>query len=186
MIVYRFKVTFEDLDEVERTIDIRAGQTFRDLYRVLIESIKFEPTTTGSFYISGDNWRKGREITNAEKDDQLQMSDSKLNSFVNDPHQKILLVTHDEMEWTLRIQLFKIHKADAALVYPQCVKSVGIAPKQTKVVTIGLATNEFEELVDEIVSEEEQPDISEMGFDDGGEAEENEDESEEVVDEDED
>lgn len=166
MIVYRFKVTFEDVDEVERTIDIRANQTFTDMYRAIVESIGFDPNITASFYISGDNWRKGREITNAHKDDTLMMSDCKLNSFVNDPHQKMLLVTHDEMEWTLRVQLFKIQKAEETVAYPVCVKSVGTAPKQSKIISIGLATNEFEEMVDEIVREEEEHDISEMGFDD--------------------
>jgi Plasmid pRiA4b ORF-3-like protein len=167
MIVYRFKVIFEEVDEVERMIDIRANQTFRDFYRAIIESIKFDANVEASFFISGDNWRKGKEITSSDKEGVLQMADCKLNRFVNDPHQKIMLSTHDQMEWALRIQLFKIHQADNALAYPLCIKSIGVAPKQNKVVTIGLATNEFEELVDEIISEEEQPDISEMGFDDG-------------------
>lgn len=184
MILYRFKITFEDVDDVERVVDIRANQTFRDLYRIIVESILFDPLITASFYISGDNWRKGREITNADKGEEvLQMGNSKLNTFVNDPHQKILLITHDVMEWTLRLQLIKIQKADEAKVYPSVVKTVGVAPAQKKVVSIGLATNEFEAMVDEIVREEEEPDISEMGFDDGGA---DEDDVDTVVDGDED
>lgn len=166
MIVYRFKVVFEDVDDVERMIEIRAGQTFRDLYSCIVESIKFDPKITASFYMSGDNWRKGQEITNAEIEGAIQMTDARMNAFVNDPHQKILLVTHDELEWTLRVQLFKIEKANAALVYPRVVKTIGEPPKQKKVTGIGLATNEFEELVDDIVSEAEEPDVSDMGFDD--------------------
>lgn len=184
MILYRFKVTFEDVDEVECIIDIRANQTFRDLYRIIVESIKFDPSITASFFISGDNWRKGKEITNAEVDDVLQMSNCKLNTFVNDPHQKMLLITHDEMEWTLRIQLFKIQKADDAAVYPQLIRMTGVAPKQFNIVSIGLATNEFEELVDEIVSEQEEPDISQMGFDDEEPAPDDDDEDVEADDDD--
>lgn len=167
MIVYKFKVTFEDVDDVERVIEIRANQTFSDLYLSIVECIKFDPKFTASFFMSGDNWRKGREITNADNPDALQMSDCKLNSFVNDPHQKILLVTHDDFEWVLRVQLFKIEKANDSLVYPRCSRSLGEAPKQLKVTHIGQATNEFEELVDEIISEAEEPDTSEMGYDDG-------------------
>ncbi|MCB9261797.1 MAG: hypothetical protein H6607_05425 [Flavobacteriales bacterium] len=166
MIVYKFKVIFEDVDDVERHIEIRANQTFSDLYRSIVESIKFDPNITASFYMSGDNWRKGKEITNAEKAEVLQMADAKLNSFVNDPHQKILLITHDEMEWTLRVQLFGFQKDNGTDAFPKLVKSVGEAPKQKKITTIGLATNEFEKMVDEIVSEAEEPDVSEMGFDD--------------------
>ncbi len=166
MIAYRFKVTFEEVDDVERMIEIRANQTFRDLYSSIVENIKFNPTVTASFFMSGDNWRKGKEITNRETQGAIAMSDAKLNSFVNDPHQKILLITHDELEWVMRIQLFKIEKANAAFVYPRCVKTFGEAPKQTKINIIGSASNEFEELVDEIISESEDPDVSEMGIDD--------------------
>jgi len=166
MIVYRFKVTFEEVDEVERMIEIRAGQTFIDLHRAIVESIKFDPNITASFYVSGDSWRMGKEITNAENDEVVQMADAKLNAYVNDPHQRFLLVTHDELEWTLRVQLFKIERGDATQTYPRTVKTVGPPPKQKKVTQIGKATNEFEELVDDIILEaEEEPDISEMGID---------------------
>ncbi|MFT4522877.1 MAG: hypothetical protein ACI8ZN_001829 [Bacteroidia bacterium] len=166
MIIYRFKITFEDVDEVERIIEVRASQSFADLYKGIVESIKFNPDVTASFYISGDNWRKGKEITNADKEGVTQMAECKLNTQVNDPHQKILLITHDEMEWSFRIQLFKIQKSDVDMSFPVCIKSIGVAPKQTKIVTIGLATNEFEELVDDIIREAEEPDVSEMGMDD--------------------
>lgn len=165
MIIYRFKVTFEDVDDVERMIEIRANQTFRDLYHAIVDSIKFDQTITASFFMSGEYWRKGKEITNAEVEGVIQMSDAKLNSFVNDPHQKILLITHDDLEWTFRVQLFKIERANDQVVYPRLVKSIGEAPKQKKITQIGSATNEFEELVDEIISESEEPDVSEMGID---------------------
>tara|TARA_B100000745_G_scaffold253738_1_gene176103 strand:- start:393 stop:935 length:543 start_codon:yes stop_codon:yes gene_type:complete len=165
MIVYRFKVTFEEVDDVERMIEVRANQTFRDLYHAIVESIKFDPKVTASFFMSGDNWRKGKEITNADVEGSLQMTDCKLNAFMNDPHQRMLLYTHDELEWSFRVQLFKIERANAAIIYPQVVKSIGEAPKQKKVHVIGNATNEFEELVDEIISEAEEPDVSDMGID---------------------
>ncbi len=165
MIVYRFKVTFEDVDDVERMIDIRANQTFRDLYHAIVESIKFDPKITASFFMSGDNWRKGKEITNAEVEDVAQMAESKLNAHMNDPHQRMLLFTHDELEWAFRVQLFKIERANAALTYPLIAKSLGEAPKQKKISVVGGATNEFEELVDDIISEAEEPDVSDMGID---------------------
>ncbi|MFT5724604.1 MAG: hypothetical protein ACI9JN_001723 [Bacteroidia bacterium] len=165
MIVYKFKITFEDVDDVERMIEIRANQTFRDLYNAIVESIKFDPTISGSFYMSGDNWRKGKEITNADREDVTQMTDAKLNAYMDDPHQRMLLSTHDELEWAFRVQLFKIERANASIIYPRLAKVVGEAPKQKKINVIGNATNEFEELVDEIISEAEEPDVSEMGID---------------------
>ena len=165
MIVYRFKITFEEVDDVERMIEVRANQTFRDLYHAIVESIKFDPKITASFFMSGDNWRKGTEITNADVEGVLQMTDCKLNAFMNDPHQRMLMFTHDELEWSFRVQLFKIERANAAIIYPQVVKVVGEPPKQKKIHVIGNATNEFEELVDEIISEAEEPDVSDMEID---------------------
>ena len=167
MIVYKFKVTFEEVDDVERVIEITASQTFNDLYACIIDQIKFKADTLASFYVSGDAWRKGKEISNNPDRGAVLMSDAKLNTYVNDPHQRFLLITEDDLEWTLRIALFKIERGNPENSYPVCTKAVGEAPKQTKADKLGLATNEFEAMVDEIITDEdEELDISEMGFDD--------------------
>ena len=38
MALYRFRVTFEDYDEVMREIDIKSNQTFEDLHRAIHQS----------------------------------------------------------------------------------------------------------------------------------------------------
>ena len=63
MAIYRFKISFEDYDEVEREIDIKSIQTFEDLHRALHRSTGYPAEVSSSFYVSNDNWNKGQEIT---------------------------------------------------------------------------------------------------------------------------
>ena len=61
--VYRFRVTFEDYDEVTRDIEIKSTQFFSDLHACIQSSIGFDNLKPSSFYMSNDNWIKGQEIS---------------------------------------------------------------------------------------------------------------------------
>ena len=63
MAIYRFKVSFEDYDEVNRIIEIKSTQTFLDFHHCIQESIKFDNKHAASFFVSDDFWRKNDEIT---------------------------------------------------------------------------------------------------------------------------
>ncbi len=54
MALYRFKVTFEDYDDVTREIDIKSTQTFEDLHRAIHQSTGYNGEFPSSFYISND------------------------------------------------------------------------------------------------------------------------------------
>jgi hypothetical protein len=148
MAIYRFRVTFEDQDDVYREIEIRANQTFEDLHYALLESIGFDSKHEASFYMSDDFWRKGQEITLNPKpvddDDDVPrlkrkapaktMKQSKLAAFIEDPHQKIVYVYDFKANWILYLELVRIGSEDPKISYPKCVKSAGAAPKQYKLV----------------------------------------------------
>lgn len=157
MAVYKFKITFEDYDDIHRVIEIKSTQTFLDLHKAILDSIGFDQKQLASFYMSTDSWKKGQEITledMSEDDDDPSkkipvMAKSKLADYINDPHQKIIYV-YDFLEiWTLFIELTGIEmKEKAGQKYPVCSKSVGLAPKQyDKVQRFGLVDdNEFDEI----------------------------------------
>jgi hypothetical protein len=63
MALYRFRVTFEDYDDVSRDIDVKSNQTFEDLHKAIHQSTGYNPEYPSSFYISNDQWMKGEEIT---------------------------------------------------------------------------------------------------------------------------
>lgn len=149
MAVYRFRVTFEDQDDVYREVEIRANQTFEDLHYALLQAINFDTQHEASFFMSDDFWRKGQEITlnpkPVDEDEDVPrlkrkapakaMKQSKLAAFIEDPHQKIVYVYDFKANWILYLELVKILAEDAKTTYPRCIKSVGPAPKQYKVAT---------------------------------------------------
>jgi hypothetical protein len=154
MAVYKFKVTFEEYDDVYRVIEIKSTQTFEDLHKAILEAIKFDQKQMASFYMSTDSWKKGQEITLEDMSEDAEhsipvMRDSRLSDYIIDPHQKILYV-YDFIEvWTFYIELTGIEiKEKAGVKYPVCAKSAGLAPKQyDKVQKFGLVDdNEFDEI----------------------------------------
>ena len=135
MAIYRFKVSFEDYDDIIREIDIKTNQTFEDLHRAIHQSTGYNADLPSSFYVSTDNWIKGEEIAihpNQRKIDNkvTLMENSKLSSFIEDPHQKFYYIYNFERPYDFHVQLIKIIlENDPNIEYPYLVKSVGVAPK---------------------------------------------------------
>jgi hypothetical protein len=163
MAVYRFRVAFEDYDDVVRDIEIRSTQTFEDLHRAIQQYIGFDGSKPSSFYMSDDNWKKGKEITNravGESEKVWPMSAAKLINFIVDPHQKIYYVFDLPNHWTFHIELVKISiNPEDGTQYPRCIKTLGEAPKQYGNIVAGPLPQpeDFDEmLLDETDEEEEE------------------------------
>jgi len=136
MALYRFRVTFEDYDDVIREIDIKSTQTFEDLHRAIHQSTGYNPEYPSSFYISNDQWTKGEEITYLPNQRRIDrgvslMDKVKLSSFIDDPHQKFYYTFNFDRPFDFHVELMKIILEDAkGVTYPAVIKSVGEAPKQ--------------------------------------------------------
>lgn len=135
MAIYRFRLTFDDYDEVIREIDIKSNQTFEDLHKALHRSTGYNSEKSSSFYVSSDHWIKGDEIAylpNQKKVDRgvATMEKSRLSSFIEDPHQKFYYIYNFERPYDFHVELVKIIlQADANIEYPVLFKSIGEAPK---------------------------------------------------------
>ncbi|HET6226483.1 MAG TPA: hypothetical protein VFF27_09410 [Bacteroidia bacterium] len=207
MAIYRFKVSFEDNEEIYREIEIKSTQTFEDFHNVIVQAINFDNQHNSSFFISDDYWRKGDEIVLRNSDNadaprrRQQESDTpkklmnkcKMASLIDDPHQKFVFVYDPKTGWTFLVELLKIVPDDAKASYPRVVKSSGEAPKQYKPSTVAAAT-----LDDEDFDEDEPHAADDAAYENAhsedetalleseeGEEEETEAEEEELVDSDE-
>ena len=135
MAIYRFRISFEDYDDISREIDIKSNQTFEDLHRAIHRSTGYDADKSSSFYVSTDNWIKGEEIAihpNQRKIDNgvTLMEKSKLSSCIDDPHQKFYYIYNFDRPYDFHVELIKIIlDADPKIEYPYLVKSVGEAPK---------------------------------------------------------
>jgi len=181
MAIYRFRVTFEEYDDVSRDIEIRAAHTFDDLHHAIHNAIGFDASKPASFYMSDDNWKKGREITNRDLTDEEKektsiLKKARICDFIADPHQKIYYVFDPGSNWTFHIELIKIIPQEEALAsYPRCTKSMGDAPKQYASMAAGVipVPEDFDlesDLLDDDIEEEEES----MGSEETLEVEESE------------
>lgn len=135
MAIYRFRITFEDFDEVVREIDIKSNQTFEDLHKAFHRTTGYTAEKSSSFFVSTDNWIKGDEIAylpNQRKIDRgiALMESSRLSSFIEDPHQKFYYIYNFDRPFDFHVELIKIIlETDPNIEYPFLVKSTGEAPK---------------------------------------------------------
>ncbi|MDB5002334.1 MAG: Plasmid pRiA4b ORF-3-like protein [Mucilaginibacter sp.] len=136
MALYRFRVTFEDYDDVTREIDIKSTQTFEDLHRAIHQSTGYNSEYSSSFYISNDQWLKGEEITYLPNQRRIDrgvalMEKVKLSSRIDDPHQKFYYIFNFDRPFDFHVELMKIILDETpGVTYPAIIKSVGDAPRQ--------------------------------------------------------
>lgn len=163
MAIYRFRIIFEDYDDVTRDIEIRSTQSFEDLHHAIHSAIGFDASKPASFYMSDDHWTKGNEISNRElKESEIEkvatLRKARLCDFIADPHQKIYYIFDPEAQWSFRIELIKILvQEEVGSTYPRCIKSVGDAPKQFGNLVVGAlpVPEDFDpELMDDLLEEE--------------------------------
>ena len=130
-LVFRFRVTFEDVNDIERIIDVGARNTFRDFHNTIQEAIGFDKIRTASFYKANDSWRGNEEFCTDPKPSAKAAGASELGKFIDDPHQKFLYnYDPQDGDWHMRAEVIKLYKGDPATKYPAIFKSEGIAPKQ--------------------------------------------------------
>ena len=143
MAVYRFRVTFEDFDDIHRDIEIKSTQNFEDLHHVIHNSIGFDAAKPASFYMSDDYWKKGKEITTRDLNEEEKskialMKKARLCDFIADPHQKIYYLFDFIAMWTFHVELTKIIvNEEIGAGYPRCIKVAGEAPRQYGVTNLG-------------------------------------------------
>ncbi|WP_426668502.1 IS1096 element passenger TnpR family protein [Mucilaginibacter sp. McL0603] len=136
MALYRFKVTFEDYDDVTREIDVKSNQSFEDLHRAIHQSTGYNSEFPSSFYISNDQWIKGEEITYLPNQRRIDrgvalMDKVKLSNRIDDPHQKFYYTFNFDRPFDFHVELLKIILDETpGTTYPAIIKSVGEAPKQ--------------------------------------------------------
>jgi hypothetical protein len=160
--VYRFKIWFEEIEDVVRLIDIKPANTFLDFHNIIQESIGFDKKEVSSFYVSDDRWRRLFEITledmgqgNEEEttNPAVLMKDARLRNYVNDPHQRFIYVTDFVANWTLLCELLTITDEAPKKEYPLIYRSDGKAPRQREDSKFKmLDDNEFDALAAKILA----------------------------------
>jgi hypothetical protein len=148
MIIYRFRLTSEELEDFIREIEIQPTQTFLDFHDIILSCSELEPCQNAFFYTTDKKYKKHQEISYKQKkkkirkyDDELDeiiteemvlhlMKNSRLNAFIEDPHQKMIYEYSGKDFYTFNLELFKIIKSEESVFLPRCIKSTGELPKK--------------------------------------------------------
>ncbi len=140
MAIYRFKILWEENENVERTILIKSHQTFLDFFHILIKSLELpiDNNTSASFFISDEYWDKHQEITLKEQDiqkDEKLMSKTKIASLIEQPRQRFVFIYDEKLQLTFLIELMKIERDSAFSAneeLPKITSSKNKIPKRRK------------------------------------------------------
>ena len=131
MSLLRFRLKFDDYDDVHRDIDIKSDQSFADLLKCALDSVGFDDKHEATFFMADHNWRKSGTIGNLRLDSKGKLQNLKLVAQIDDPHQKFLLEYDLEKRWQFTLELIKIMPvSNLKATYPSIYSAVGIAPVQ--------------------------------------------------------
>ncbi len=150
MPLFKFRVYWEDDDNIYRDIVLKTGQTFHNFHEAILEAFEFDKKHKASFFASNDNWNRGREISsdvlvNKKDAPALSMIKTPVSALVEKPDEKFVYTYDPAKKWTFLVELIGIDKEeDSKKTYPLCVKKEGIAPAQTGIK--GLANERLMEI----------------------------------------
>jgi len=137
MLIYKFKISFEDQTDFLREIALRADQTFEDFHQALLGNLGLDPGMLASFYLCDYRFRKLKEIRLAETNSVTEeghtaplMQDAVMKDYIYDPHQRLLFVYDSLNQWTFYIEMVKIQQADKNTVYPAFTRREGGVPRE--------------------------------------------------------
>jgi hypothetical protein len=137
MPVLKFRVSWEDDDNIYRDIALQTGQTFYEFHEAILKAFDFKDKKPASFFESNEKWLKKREIssevlTNKKDAPALAMIKTPVSALVDKPDKKFIYIYNPDKNWTFFVELIAIDKeANSKLSYPLCVKSEGLPPAQT-------------------------------------------------------
>lgn len=139
MAIYRFKIFWDENEEVERIILIQPEHTFLDFYNILVESFELKnKEVSASFFTSDEYWDKHIEITLRPEDvqgNEKLMSKTTIASMIEQPRQRFVFVYDAQLQLTFNIELIKIEsdnilKSDDVL--PKVIYSKNKIPNRRK------------------------------------------------------
>ncbi len=132
MAVYKFRVTFEDDDQIHRDVEISSTQNFTDFRQAILSAYNISKDWDSVFYVSDDKWHKVTDVVSFPKEtkaDDVVSGKQKLVKFIDDPHQRFLYSVRALTEVVFLVELMKILPDSPKTTYPRTAATAGEFPK---------------------------------------------------------
>ena len=136
MTIYRFRVLFDNAEDVFRDLELSSNSSFQDFNDLIVGSMGFSGLEMASFYMSNEDWDKGEEIVlmdmageNGEEPVRTMM-ETKLSDMLKERSEKMLYV-YDFMNMKIfYVELMAIVSPMPETDYPRVILAVGHPPKE--------------------------------------------------------
>jgi hypothetical protein len=135
MKVFKLRVLLDSEGTVFRDIEIKANQTFEELHNTILDAFEFDGNEMASFYLSNDNWDKGKEIPLVDLEDEedtegKSMSNTLISDHVSTMNQKLIYVYDFLKMWCFYVEVLGISEENKKEVYPFVSMTFGDAPSE--------------------------------------------------------
>lgn len=135
LMVYKFRIISDEVENFKREIEIDSDATFIELHKAILDSVGYPDDQMTSFFICNEKWIKEVEITREEmggmsEEESYTMADTVIGDLVEEEKQKLMYLFDPLGDRAFYMELNKIefHKnIDSAV----CTRSIGDAPVQT-------------------------------------------------------
>ncbi len=167
MSIYKFRVSFEEDENIFRDIEIQPSQTMGDFNDVITGAFALPEKSVRRMFRSNDNWNKQDEMDLNPKPVKKGKANmmAMIIHFVDDPHQRFLYEFETaKQSFSLLVELISINTiAKAGETYPKILKSVGPSPVRKEDLMEHLSRKVVEE--DDVVYgvDKEEDDMDGMG-----------------------
>ena len=138
MPVFKFKVAWEEDDNINRLIALTNGQSFLQFHEAILSAFEFEKKEpSASFFESNDKWARGREISsevlvNKKDAPALSMTRTPVSALIDNPDKKFIYEFDPLKKWTFLVELIGVDKEEnTSVIYPHCFFKEGLPPVLT-------------------------------------------------------
>jgi len=144
MPLFRFRISWEEDDNIYRDIILTSGQSFATFQEAILKAFEFTKPAPASFFESNERWVAGREISsevlsNKKGASALSSAKTPVSALVNQPEKRFIFRYFSDKEWHFCITLIALsNDEDSNKTYPLLSKSEGLAPHKTSGADINL------------------------------------------------
>lgn len=171
MPLLRFRVHWEDDDQIYRDIEMKTGQSFLEFHKIITVAFEFDSKFPATFYESNEKWDRGMAfdsevMVNKKGAPALSMMRTPVSAIVSKPDHKFIYEYRAKKTWTFQVVLIGIKdEVNPNATYPNVFRKEGIAPAQYGIK--GVKNDKITEIEDKYDLDETQ--LSEGFSSEGGE-----------------
>ena len=133
--IFKFRITSDEVKDFIRIIELESTQTFFDLHNAIQDSVSYDKSHIASFFILNDEWEKQQEIPlivmSDDKDNEIvTMENAVIPKFIETVDQRLVYIFDFFVDRGLLVEVIEIKLQKTIHEYPRCTYSNGDAPAQ--------------------------------------------------------